>query len=271
MCAKVSTQSKPALKKQQAPKAAPKVTVEEDIWEEKDRVYVIKNGSPINYMLRTQHSPRKPLQYNDGRRLRALRYSQNHDSPFMDEQEGEVLLGRIRFINGTLTVPKGDVNLQKFLSVYHPDNGREYYELNLDKDAQDDLVWIEKETEAVQLALSMDISDLEAVARAVFRSNVNNMRSSEIKRDLVLYAKERPQEFIKLANDENLKLRNLAIRAVEMGVLKVLSDNQTVAWNDKDKTKIMTARYGENVYSELAKFFKTDEGVEVLQGISNRL
>lgn len=271
MSTKISSQSASTAKKPKTPKAKPPVSVPQDDWEYKDRVYVVKNGSPVNYMLRTQHSPRKPLQYNDGTRLRALRYSQNHDSPFMDEQEGEVLLGRIRFRNGQLNVPKENVGLQKFLSVYHPDNGSEYVELNLDREAQDDLVWIEKETEAVQLALNMDINDLEAIARAVFRSNVNNMRSSEIKRDLVLFAKDRPGEFIRLANDENIKNRNIAIRAVEMGILKVLSDNQTVCWNDKEKTKIMTARYGENVYSELAKFFKTDEGVEVLQGIANRL
>lgn len=271
MSTKVSTQKTVSVKKQKTPKAKPPVSVPADDWEIKDRVYIVKNGSPVNYMLRTQHSPRKPLQYNDGMRLRALRYSQNHDTPFMDEQEGEVLLGRIRFRNGSLTVPKEDVNLQKFLSIYHPDNGTEYVELNLDKEAEDDLVFIEAEAEATQLALSMDINDLEAIARAVFRSNVNNMRSSEIKRDMVLFAKDRPQEFMRLANDENIKNRNIAIRAVEMGILHILADNQTVTWNDKDKTKIMTARFGENVYSELAMFFKTDEGVEVLQGIANKL
>jgi hypothetical protein len=266
---KISSQA--SVAKTKTPKAKPPVSVPQDEWEIKDRVYIIKNGSPVNYMLRTQHSPRKPLQYNDGTRLRALRYSQNHESPFMDEQDGEVLLGRIRFRNGSLTVRKEDIYLQKFLSVYHPDNGTEYIELNLDKEAQDDLVYIEQEVEAMQLALNMDINDLEAIARAIFRSNVNNMRSSEIKRDIIMFARERPNEFIKLANDENIKNRNIAIRAVEMGILKVLSDNQTVCWNDKEKTKIMTARYGENIYSELARFFKTDEGVEVLQGIANRL
>tara|TARA_B100000287_G_C20388155_1_gene684440 strand:- start:491 stop:757 length:267 start_codon:yes stop_codon:yes gene_type:complete len=88
---------------------------------------------------------------------------------------------------------------------------------------------------------------------------------------MVIYAKDNPGEFIKLANDENVKNRNIAIRSVEMGILTILSDNQTVCWNDKDKTKIMSAPFGENVYSALAKFFKTDEGVEVLQGISNKL
>jgi len=33
----------------------------------------------------------------------------------------------------------------------------------------------------------------------------------------------------------------------------------------------MTAPFGENVYTSLAKFFKTDEGIEVMQGIINKL
>ena len=262
------TTAKVVIKPVPAPVAA---IVSQDEWEFKDRVYVIKNGSPVNYLLRTQHSPRKPMQFNDGRRLRTLRYAQNIDSPFIDEQQGEIMLGRIRFVNGSLFVPKEDVSLQKFLSIFHPDKDKEYYELDMEKDAIDDLKFIEQEAEATQLALSMDINDLEAIARAVFRSNVNNMRSSEIKRDMVLFAKNNPQEFIKLANDENIKNRNIAIKSVEMGILTILSDNQTVCWNDTQKTKILTAPFGENVYSALARYFKTDEGLEVLQGIINKI
>tara|TARA_B100000212_G_scaffold307115_1_gene256089 strand:+ start:2386 stop:3186 length:801 start_codon:yes stop_codon:yes gene_type:complete len=266
MSTKISTQTK-----KPSPKAKAKVVEDKPAFEFKDRVYVWKAGSPVNVLLRTQHTPRKPMQYFDGTKTRAIRYCQNHESPFIDEQKGEVHLGRIRMINGTLVVPKEDVTLQKFLSIYHPDKDKLYYELDVEKDAMDDLDFIRMESEATTLALQMDINDLEAIARAVFRSAVNNMRSSEIRRDMVIYAKDNPGEFIKLANDENVKNRNIAIRSVEMGILTILSDNQTVCWNDKDKTKIMSAPFGENVYSALAKFFKTDEGVEVLQGISNKL
>ena len=37
-------------------------------------------------------------------------------------------LGRIVFRNGTLTVKKEDVNLQKLLSLYHPYKGKVYEE-----------------------------------------------------------------------------------------------------------------------------------------------
>ena len=80
-----------------------------------------------------------------------------------------------------------------------------------------------------------------------------------------------PTEFINIANDENIKLRNIAIRSVEMGVLRVQDDNVTVCWNNKKKEKVIVAPYGENVYSALAKFFKTDEGLDVMQAIVNKL
>ena len=41
-------------------------------------------------------------------------------SPFVDEQNGEVTLGHITFRDGTLSVPKENIILQKLLSLYHP-------------------------------------------------------------------------------------------------------------------------------------------------------
>ena len=76
---------------------------------------------------------------------------------------------------------------------------------------------------------------------------------------------------MELVDDENLKLRNLAVRAVEMGVLHIKQDNRTVVWGDNKKEKVIVAPYGENVYSALALYFKTDEGLDVLQNITNKL
>jgi len=122
-------------------------------------------------------------------------------------------------------------------------------------------------------AKDLDINDLEAIARVVLKgkSNISLMTSSELKRDMIIWAGNNPEEFMDLLNDENLKLRNLAVRAVEMGILHVKSDNRTVVWGDKKSQKVIVVPYGENVYSGLALFFKTDEGLDVLQKITNSL
>jgi len=56
-----------------------------------------------------------------------------------------------------------------------------------------------------------------------------------------------------------------------MNVLHIKSDNRTVVWGDNKKEKIIVVPYGENVYSALAVYFKTDEGLDVLQNITNKL
>ena len=56
-----------------------------------------------------------------------------------------------------------------------------------------------------------------------------------------------------------------------MGLIFIKDDNRTVCWNDAKKTKIITVPYGENVFSALASYFKTDEGLDVLQSLTNKL
>jgi hypothetical protein len=251
---------------------AKKSTATQPKWEYKDRLYILKtSGTPVSYTINSKHSRNHPLQYFDGSMQRPLRYATNQQSIFMDEQMGDVIIGRITFLDGKLKVPKEDAVLQQFLSIYHPGNGKLYFEFDPEQDASEDISEEYETLDALNMIRDMEISDLEAVARAIFKSKVASMTSSEIRRDMLMFAKNNPQEFISLANDENLKLRNLAIRAQEFGIIKISDDNRTVTWNNKTKDKIITVPFGENAYSALASFFKTDEGNDVLQGIQNKL
>jgi hypothetical protein len=96
------------------------------------------------------------------------------------------------------------------------------------------------------------------------------MSSKELKRDLLVYAKMNPALFLELADDENIQLRNTGIRATELGIIKISSDNRTFMWGTNDR-KLMTVPFDEHPYSALAAWFKTDEGMEVLQSIEKRL
>ena len=241
-------------------------------WEIRDRVYVLKGGmTPVNYILRSRHHLNKPLQYFDGSINRSLRYASNQTSIFEDEQSGDVTLPAIIFKDGKLIVSKENVLLQQFLSLYHPDKEKVYKEFDANKEAETEIKTVEEELEAMNLAKDMPIEDLEAIARAVLHSKVSTMASNEIRRDMLIFARQNPDKFIDLANDENINLRNVAIRAVEMGVIALKEDQRTVYWNNKTKEKIITVPYGENAYSALAAFFKTDEGLDVLQSINNSL
>ena len=96
------------------------------------------------------------------------------------------------------------------------------------------------------------------------------MSSKEIKRDLLLFARSNPQLFISLANDDNVQLRNLSIRATEAGIINLSQDQRTFTLGANGR-KLMNVPFDENPYSAFAAFLKTDEGVEIYKSIDKKL
>jgi len=242
-------------------------------WEIKDRNYYLTNNySPLTYTLRSKHTRRFPLMWFDEERggQRELRYATNMNSPFVDEQSGMATLEHIVFQNGTLFVPKEKQNLQKLLSLYHPELGKRYRELDVVEIAEDELHEIEHEIQALNIAQTLEIDHMEAILRVEFGSSVAGMSSKEIKRDLLIFAKRNPVLFLELANDDNVELRNFAIKATEANIIKLSQDQRTFSWGSNGK-KLMTIPFDENPYSAMAAWFKTDEGVEVYKSIQKKL
>ena len=160
--------------------------------------------------------------------------------------------------------------LQKILSLYHPLKGIIYYELDVVEEAKDELLDLELEIEALNLAQNIDVDQAEAIMRVEIGSKVSEMSSKELKRDLLLFAKQNPKLFITLANDDNVQLRNFAIRAAEARIIKLADDQRTFTWASNGR-KLMTVPFDENPYSAMASFFKTDEGIQVFQSIEKKL
>ena len=169
-----------------------------------------------------------------------------------------------------LNVPKNKQTLQKLLSLYHPQKDRLYFEFDSAVEAVDEVDQLELEIEALNLAKNIDIDIAEAIIRVEQGSAVNNMSSKEIKRDVLLFAKNDPKLFIDLLNDDNVQLRNFGIKAVEAGLLNLSSDQRTFKWASNNR-KVMTVPFEENPYSALAAYFKTDEGIEIYKTIEKRL
>ena len=242
-------------------------------WELKDRnYYLLNNKSPLTYTLRSKHTGRFPLMHFDEEKgyQRELRYASNQKSVFTDEQQGMSTLEHVVFKDGTLHVPKEKQNLQKLLSLYHPDRNKKFAELDRVQDAEDDIDIIEAEFEAISLAREIDIEHCEAILRVEQGSKVSKMSSKEIKRDLLIFAKRNPLLFLELANDENVQLRNFAIKAVEARVIKLSADQRSFSWASNGK-KLMTVPFEENPYSAFAVWLKTDDGVEVYKSIDKKL
>jgi len=243
------------------------------LWEIKDRTYVLcTRKTPIMMTVPVKHTGKRPLLWFDEALgyERELRYATNQKSVFVDEQEGHVTLEHVAIRDGALTVPKNKQNLQKLLSLYHPLKNVIYREVDDVAVAGDDLDIMDLELEALNAAANMDIDLAEAIMRVEIGNGVSELSSKELKRDIRQFAKRNPKVFLELANDDNIAVRNVGIKAVEAGLLKLASDQRTFLWGSTGR-KIMTVPFDENPYSALAAFFKTDDGVEIYRTIEKRL
>jgi len=237
-------------------------------WEIKDRTYFLKGGKkPLSYIIKSAN-----LYWFDEEKgyERELKYCANQKTPFVDEMVGDQRLEHIIFKSGVLFVPRSKTVLQKLLSLYHPHKNKLYREFQPEIKAANEVDIIELEIEALNAAQNLDIDMAEAVMRVEAGSSVSNMSSKELKRDLLLYAKRNPGLFLELVNDENVALRNFGIKATEMGILKLSSDQRTFLWGSNDR-KLMNVPFDEHPYSALAAWFKTDEGMEIYANIEKRL
>ena len=262
----VTTQQ--VVEKQKPKRQEPTYKKAGDGWEIKDRTYYLKSRKkPLSQMIRSAN-----IYWFDEKEgyERELKYCENQQTCFVDEMKGDQRLSHIIFRNGALHVTREKTILQKLLSLYHPEFGVTYYEWKPEAKAADEIDVLEMEIAALNAAKNLDIDMAEAVLRVEVGSGVSSMSSKEIKRDLLLYAKRNPRLFLELVNDENVVLRNFGIKATEMGILKLSSDQRTFSWGSNDR-KLMNVPFDEHPYSALAAWFKTDEGMEIYSNIEKRL
>jgi hypothetical protein len=240
----------------------------EDGWEVKDRIYKLKgNKKPLSRSIKSAN-----IHWFDEEKgyERELKYCQNQKTCFVDEMKGDQRLEHVIFRNGMLIIPKEKTVLQKLLSLYHPDRNKMFYEEKPVENAINEIAWLEMEIEALNAAQNIDIDMAEAIMRVEVGSRVSEMSSKELRRDLLLYARRNPELFLELVNDENVVLRNFGIKATEMGILKLSSDQRMFTWASNDR-KLMNVPFDEHPYSALAAWFKTDEGMEIYSNIEKRL
>ena len=247
---------------------AEKLKTKKNKWEIKNRVYYLQGkNKPISYLIKSAN-----IYWFDEEKgyERELKYCENQKTVFVDEMKGDQRLSHIIFRGGSLFVPKEKTILQKLLSIYHPNKNSLFYEHKPIEEAIDDIAVLELEADAIIAARSIDIDMAEAIMRVEVGSKVSEMSSKHLKRDLLLFARNNPNLFLELMNDDNVLLRNVGIKATELGLLKLSQDQRTFTWGTNGR-KIMTVPFDEHPYSALAAWFKTDEGMEVYSNIEKQL
>ena len=239
-----------------------------DEWEIKDRIYNLKGGKrPLSRSVKATS-----VFYFDEEKgyERELKYCSNQRTPFVDEMKGDQRLEHIVFRSGSLFVPKEKTVLQKLLSLYHPHKGNIYEEYQPSALAAEEIDILNIQVDALIAARNIDIDMAEAIMRVEKGSEVSQLSSKELKRDLLVFARNNPKLFLELADDENVMLRNFGIKAVEAGILRLSSDQRNFLWGSNGR-KLMVIPFDEHPYTALAHWFKTDEGMEIYSNIEKRL
>ena len=239
-----------------------------------DKVYRLRRkNAPLSYIIPTRSTPRSPLLYFDEEMgiNRPLRYARNQKSPFEDEQDGSAIVEPVIFVDGFLRVTRTNPVLQKFLDL-HPMNGKKFEAVDDKKEAQEELDIINLQVDALIAAKEMSMEQLEVIGRILLDRDVSRISTAELKRDIIVYAKNYPEEFLNLFNDSDLALKSQCKLFLSEGLLTPRNKDRELWFNTKsNKKKLMNLPYGEDIIHVLFSFFKTDEGVKILEYLEKQV
>jgi hypothetical protein len=232
-----------------------------------DKVYKLKIGNPLSYTLASRNHPRFPLMWFDEKNNvnRALRYASNQKSPFEDEQDGNFIIEPIIFEDGFLRVPKNNPVLQQFLH-YHPLNGTIFSEVDKEKDAAEEVQDLDLEIEALVEARQLSLDQIETLTRVMFGKDPSTVSTAELKRDILVFAKKDPKEFLNILNDPELKFQ-AKVRLFFENKLLILRNGEKEVWFNTatNKKKMLSVPFGEDPYEMVAHFLQSDEGIDSLK------
>lgn len=245
-----------------------------------DKTYVLLGKTkPLTYSLISRDSSQRGharlLKFDEAKEVnRSLRYASNHASPYMDEQSGELILDKIIFMDGVLHVPRENQNLQNFLAI-HPLNGKKFKELNKAKDAEEELANYDRALDAEMAVKGMPIEKLQSVARLCLEKNVDNIPSSELKRDMRIFAKTYPDRVLELMDSPKLQHKADVELMFDKELVSVWSKDKPIKfihYNLKNnKSRIATVPEGEEPIEFFKKYLQTDEGMTALEVLEAEL
>lgn len=220
-------------------------------------------------MIATKNSRSKPLLFEDEKTgtTRALRYAENKPSPFEDEQTGQVILSPIVFEDGLLKVDKKRNNLIQFLDL-HPDNVKNGGSLFKLRDFEQEALAVHEELDledrARDIARDLTIDQCLAIHRIIGR-NTDSLTSSEVRRDVRVYAKNNPEDFLSMVEDPDVELGGIVGRLFEEGLISLRKNDSEIYFNlPNSKSLVTRVPKGKNPQQHLEEFFKRDEGLDAL-------
>ena len=127
------------------------------------------------------------------------------------------------------------------------------------------------EDRARDLFKELSLKDIEAVHRQISR-NTDNMSNEEIKRDVRVYSRNSPEEFLSLVDDPSIEMDNIVARAIDENLIQFRNNKTQVHYNLKGNKKMLyRVPDGENPEESLNEFLTSNEGVEIYKELQDEL
>ena len=230
-----------------------------------DKIYSIPKGGGILYRIK----PEAVVFDEETGMNRGIRYCPAEPSIFEDEQSGNAVRSQVLFTDGLLFVPSNKQNLQKFLD-YHPLNkkngGNIFEEVNNESKAEATIDLEFLTHDAVSLVRNKSVDELVPVA--IYLGISLDQKNAEIKRELLLSAKQNPKRFIELFDNPIVEARSTAMRAKDFQIVKI--NDSGAFWADSGRL-IVASPAGQDSVAVLAQFCLTDAGSVTYDTIKKEL
>ena len=201
--------------------------------------------------------------------IREVRYCENENSIFRDEQNDNAVKSPIIFRMGRLFVPKQKPNLMEYLRV-HPGNkangGALFAVVDAVKKAELDIDAEFLLNDAITLLRTKELDDLLAVALA-FGIDIDRP-IAEVKHDLLLKAKKSPKTFIESFDNPVVSMKSMVKQAANYQVISAKPDG--IKWFDTNKL-IISVPAGQDPVDVFVRYCMTEAAAPVVAEIERQL
>jgi len=206
---------------------------------------------------------------SDSGSVREIRYCENENSIFKDEQSNSSVKTPIVFRMGRVFVHENKPNLKKYLDM-HPGNvsngGSTFYLVDHEADAEKEIESEFLSVDAISMVRDKPLEDLMSVAMAF---NVQTDRKvAEIKHDLLQIAKANPKKFIESFDNPVVSMKAKIKQAQSMQILKM--DSDAVRWFDSNKI-VLSVPAGQDPVDIMVRYCLTESAAPVVAEIERQL
>jgi hypothetical protein len=100
----------------------------------------------------------------------------------------------------------------------------------------------------------------------MFGKDPSTVSTAELKRDILVFAKRDPKEFLNILNDPELKFQ-AKVRLFFENKLLILRNGDKEVWfnTSTNKKKMLSVPFGEDPYEMVGHFLQSDEGLDSLK------